>query len=196
MTNFIHRLDTAKWHCKRNAELYSGIVCPEGHYKVSKEVFETQCKEAGTPCPKGRSCYCSPCIEAYEVNVYPYSDEEGSEKTGTDLGCGKMSLCGVVEKDKELTYHVYDNRQREGAVVTAGAYLGAISHDLPVTQIGQFLYEFQLSKSEPGLAILEVFIDGVHIPQSPVQVQVTSSACEAIYPGENRVSVRPKSLSL
>ena len=70
------------------------------------------------------------------------------------------------------------------------AYLGAISHNLPVTQIGPFLYEFQLSKSEPGLAILEVFIDGVQIPTSPVQVQVTSSACEVIYPGENRISVR------
>ena len=107
-----------------------------------------------------------------------------------------MSLCGILEKDRELTYHVYDNRRREDAVVTATAYLGAISRELPVTQIGPFLYEFQLSKSGPGLAILEVFIDGVHIPQSPVQVQVTSSACEAIYPGENRVSVRSVSLSL
>ncbi|CAJ1970011.1 unnamed protein product [Cylindrotheca closterium] len=176
-----------KLHCARNAEFYGGIVCPAGHYKVSKAVFETQCEQAGAPCPEGHSCYCSPCIQAYEVNVYPYSGEQASEKTGTDLGCGKMSLCGIVEKDKELTYHVYDNLEREDSIVTAVAYLGAITRELPVTRIGPFLYKFQLSKSEPGLAILEVLIDGVHIPESPVQVQITSSACEVIYPGEYRI---------
>ncbi|CAJ1970001.1 unnamed protein product [Cylindrotheca closterium] len=177
----------AKWHCERNGELFDGIVCPENHYKVSREVFETQCEQAGAPCPEGHSCYCSPCIQAYEVNVYPYSGEQASEKTGTDLGCGKMSLCGIVEKDKDLTYHVYDNLEREDAVVTAMAFLGAITRELPVTQIGPFLYEFQLTKSEPGLAILEVYVDGITIPESPMQVQVISSDCEATYPGEFRI---------
>ena len=182
-----------KWHCERNEDFYEGIACPEGHYRVSKEEFETQCDAAGLPCENGNSCYCNPCVEAFEVNLHPYSvegeEEQAFERIGSDLGCSKMSVCGVVEQDKDITYHVYDNLKREDTVVTAESRLGAVRKSLQVTKIAPFLYEFHFSKDEPGLAILEVFFDGVNIPQSPVQVQVTSSDCEALYPGENRMPV-------
>ena len=181
------------WQCLRNADFYEGITCPEGHYRVSKEEFKTQCDAAGLPCEDGNSCYCNPCVEAYEVNLYPYSiegqDEERFERIGSDLGCSKMSVCGVVEQEKEIVYHVYDNLQRDEATVTAEIRLGEVRKDLEVTKIAPFLYEFEFSKGEPGLAILEVFFDGVNIPESPVQVEVTSSDCEALYPGEFRVPV-------
>lgn len=63
------------WHCERASRTYDGIKCPEGHYKIAEDRFATHCNEKGLPCPDGYTCYCQPCIDAYDVDVFPWDFE-------------------------------------------------------------------------------------------------------------------------
>jgi hypothetical protein len=181
---------TGNWHCERASTLYAGIRCPEGHYKVPEEDFENLCENAGTPCPEGYTCYCKPCIEAFEVTVFPWNnDTQGASELNSDTGCAKMSLCGEAEQRKETLFRVFDNRQRDNATVTALMLFGEEEWDLPITQVEPFLYEFGFSHNERGVAILAVFFDGVQIPESPVRVEVATRDCDTDFPGKGKIPV-------
>jgi hypothetical protein len=178
------------WQCERASTLYGGIRCPEGHYKVSEEDFEKDCENAGTPCPDGYTCYCKPCIKAFEVTLFPWkNDTEGASKFNRDTGCEKMGLCGEAEQRKETLFRVFDNRQRDNATVTALMLFGEEEWDLPITQVEPFLYEFGFSHNKRGVAILAVFFDGVQIPESPVRVEVAARDCETDFPGKGKIPV-------
>jgi hypothetical protein len=178
------------WRCERAATLYDGIRCPEGHYKVPELEFEKDCENAGTPCPEGYTCYCKPCIKAFEVTVFPWNDDiEGASKFNRDNGCEKMGLCGKAEQRKEILFHVFDNRQRDNATVTALMLFGEEERELPITQVEPFLYELGFSNNQRGVAILAVFFDGVQIAESPVRVQVAARDCETDFPGKGKIPV-------
>ena len=82
------------WQCPRVTTLYQAIKCPEGHYKVLEDQFDQQCELQGLSCPKekGYSCYCKPCIKAFEVDLFQFDKEDGV--LDSDLirlgGCDKV----------------------------------------------------------------------------------------------------------
>ena len=74
--------------------LYQAVKCPEGHYKVPEALFDQQCERMGLPCPaeKGYSCYCKPCIKAFEVDLLQFDSAlVTEEEAGHTQGCSKVS---------------------------------------------------------------------------------------------------------
>ena len=69
------------------------------------------------------------------------------------------------------------------------SHVGDIEKDLMARAVEPFLYEFEFSQPNVGVSILEIFVNGEQIPESPIQVQVVDRDCEAAYPGTNRIPV-------
>jgi len=194
-SHLYYRSSAGDWRCERDDTFYDGIFCPEGHYKVPQDVFESQCENAGTPCPEGiYTCYCKPCVKAFEVNVYPTQTSESTviSDFNREVGCAKMDVCASVEQGKNITLHAFDNRQRANANVRVVRHFGEEALELPVHRVEDFLYEFGFSHSIRGIVILEIYVDGVQISESPIQVNVVERNCDADFPGENRISVSPR----
>eukprot|EP00980_Cylindrotheca_fusiformis_P014254 scaffold3774_cov126-Cylindrotheca_fusiformis.AAC.4 len=178
---FIFQDDEGTFRCERASNTYNGIICPDGHYKVSKERFTNQCDEVGLPCLEGHTCYCRPCVKAYEVDVFP-GLERGTLREDDDR-CGKMSLCGTVQQGEEITYHMYDNLERSNVTVAAVVHLGQELRSLPVDhwEAEYFEYDFTFSHNHRGIVILEVFVDGIQIPESPFRIEVIARDCAHRY---------------
>lgn len=103
-------------------------------------------------------------------------------------GCSKMSLCGTVEQTKTIKLRLSDNRERNGAKVEAIMHLAKSTKTVPVTLIEEHLYGLSWSDTRVGVAILEIFVDGVMIPESPIRVQVEPRNCDIDHPGERKES--------
>jgi hypothetical protein len=129
--------------------------------------------------------------EDFEVSVFPWISNgvEVGENVTRDNGCDKMTLCGTVEQTKEILFHAFDNRLRDNATVTALVHLGQEDRSLEITQVEPYLYEFGFSHSERGVAVVEVFFDGVQIPASPVRVEVAARDCDTDFPAQRKVPV-------
>lgn len=87
--------DVDKWSCERNSNYYNGIICPDGYYKVDEGLFASRCDDKGLVCADGYSCFCEPCIKAFDVAVFPkyITDAHVGERTSEfniDNGCTKM----------------------------------------------------------------------------------------------------------
>eukprot|EP00980_Cylindrotheca_fusiformis_P005530 scaffold1172_cov115-Cylindrotheca_fusiformis.AAC.5 len=175
---------TGNWHCERATSLYDGIICPDGHYKVREEDFKRQCVDAGTPCPDGYHCYCKPCIKAFDVSIFPVSINSDFDR---DNGCQKMGLCGEVEQTKPIRLQARDNLERNNVEVTALVRLGRDARPVSVTEVEKYLYEFQITHEETGVAIVEVYVDGVQIPESPIRVEITPRDCGVDFPGKGKI---------
>ena len=67
--------------------------------------------------------------------------------------------------------------------------VGDMEKDLMAREVEPFLNEFEFSQTNKGISILEIFVNGEQIPESPIQVQVIDRDCEAEYPGTNRISL-------
>eukprot|EP00526_Cylindrotheca_closterium_P002165 CAMPEP_0113655642 /NCGR_PEP_ID=MMETSP0017_2-20120614/29831_1 /TAXON_ID=2856 /ORGANISM="Cylindrotheca closterium" /LENGTH=930 /DNA_ID=CAMNT_0000568935 /DNA_START=231 /DNA_END=3019 /DNA_ORIENTATION=+ /assembly_acc=CAM_ASM_000147 len=173
-----------KWHCERAASFYEGIFCPDGFYKVPENDFDKQCDMLGLPCPQDYSCYCSPCIEAFEVNVFPWHNGADADVLfSRDTGCDKMSLCSSVQQRAPAIFRAYDNRQRYNATLSALLHIGQQSTWLQVTELEDFLYEFSFTHPHRGVAILEVYGDEIQIPESPFRVDIIDRDCDIDFPG-------------
>ncbi|CAJ1961059.1 unnamed protein product [Cylindrotheca closterium] len=175
-----------KWHCERAASLYDGIRCPDGFYKVPENAFKKQCDVLGLPCPQEYSCFCSPCIEAFEVNVFPWHNDTTEEFLfSLENGCDKMSLCSSVEQRTPAIFRAYDNRQRYNATLSALLHIGQQSTWLHVTVLEDFLYEFSFTQLQRGVAIVEVYVDEVQIPESPFRVEIIDRDCDIDFHAQN-----------
>ena len=129
------------------------------------------------------------------MNVYPwFNDTDKGHLFGRDVGCDKMSLCSSVQQRARATFRAYDNMQRTNATLTALLHIGQQSTWLEITELEEFLYEFSFSHIERGVAILEVYVDGVQIPESPVRVEIIDRDCDEDYPGQNMFPVSCKSV--
>lgn len=98
-----------------------------------------------------------------------------------------MSLCGVVEQTQELTLRAVDNRHRYNATVDAIMHVGHEARSLPVQEVSPFLYEFSFKDMKRGVAILELYVDGIQIPESPLRIQVVERDCEVDFPNRGMV---------
>lgn len=88
---FVIQDQKGNWRCERNSNYYHGITCPDGYYKISKDIFETHCQDKGLSCEEGYYCYCQPCIKAFDVSVFPWrTDDKESTKFTKESGCDKM----------------------------------------------------------------------------------------------------------
>ncbi|CAJ1941386.1 unnamed protein product [Cylindrotheca closterium] len=118
-------------------------------------------------------------ITSIRVDVFPWDvSVDGAVPKDHDR-CGKMSLCGEGEQNEDVVFHAYDNLERTNVTVTALVHLGQESRYLEVIHnAGGFNeYEFIFSYRKRGVAILEVFFDGVQIPESPFRIQVSEMKC-------------------
>jgi hypothetical protein len=95
------------------------------------------------------------------------------------LGCDKMSLCGKFHQRDTAMFVLYDNRERVGSDVRVVMHAGQETLDLPVTPHPNisFLYEFEYTTNTRGISIMEVFFDGVQIPESPFRIETTRADC-------------------
>ena len=178
------------WRCERASTLYDGIFCPEGYYKVPEIDFEERCDQVGKPCPEGYTCYCRPCIKAFEVSLFQYDPSLLENATNVESGCEKMSLCGdALEQGEEVVFRAYDNRQRRDVDVTALVHIGQNEMVVNGEPIEPYLYEFRFSTTRVGIVTLEVFFGDEQIPESPVRVEIVSRNCEVDFPGQGMVSV-------
>ena len=100
-----------------------------------------------------------------------------------------MTLCGAVPQTKEIWFKANDNRKRNNATFMALLHLGQSDIYLPVIKPEPFVYEFGFSHNERGVAILEIFINGVQIPDSPVRVDITGRDCDRDFPGKLMTAV-------
>lgn len=105
------------------------------------------------------------------------------------VGCDKMSLCGVVEQTKDIDFILYDNLERDDASVSVLMHVGAEESILSLRKIQPFMYEFGFSRNERGVAILEIYVDGVQSPESPVRVEITARDCNDDFPGKGMIAV-------
>ena len=90
-----------------------------------------------------------------------------------------MSRCGEVEQNDAIVFQAYDNLERTNATVTALVHFGQESRYLEVIHNagGINQYEFTFSDRKRGVAILEIFFDGVQILESPFRIEVTEREC-------------------
>lgn len=135
------------------------------------------------------------------MSIFPYPekgtgkdiDAQADDEHDQDVeACYKMSLCGTIQQTKEIVFYAVDNSQRDGAVVTALVHVGQGSKYLQVVPVPNKPYEnaFSFSHSRVGVAIMEVFVDGTQISESPVRIDVIERQCDLDFPGERKVAVR------
>ena len=77
-----------------------------------------------------------------------------------------MALCGEVEQTEQLNFHIHDNLDRDNATVTALVHFGQETRTLEITETPdeEYAYDFVLSQNQRGVAILEIAVDGVQVP--------------------------------
>lgn len=151
-------------------------------------MFDNQCDNTGIPCPEGLSCFCRPCVKAFEVDLVHWDAAKKDDGGDVDVeGCEKMSVCGTIQQKKTITFRAIDNRKRNNATLSAFVYIGQQSYYLNVTKVAPFEYEFSFSDSNRGTAILEVYVDDVQIPESPFRVDIVPRDCP-----EGMIPVRTK----
>lgn len=189
--------ETHEWKCIRAGNLHASLICPPEYYKLTEEEFDDSCAFMGLECKEGYSCYCKPCVKAFEMDLYQYSPG-GSAMAGDQHqhddhallehidGCEKMSICGVMEQQELIYLRAIDNRKRPNATVTAMTHLGEDSHEIPLHKIREFTYELAWSERVVGVGIVEISVDGEQIPESPVRVQVIPRSCNSQIVGANR----------
>lgn len=184
-----------EYHCIRGDTLYEDIECPDHFYKVERENFDRTCEMRGMPCKEGYKCFCHPCIKAFEVDVFQYIDELHADRTHhvTDLSketinqihCEKMSMCGEIEQTKEVVFRAIDNLKRVNPEITVIVHLDHESILLDVQEVEPFTYGFNFTYGYEGVEILEIFFNGVQIPESPLRLKVVQRDCEVDFPGHH-----------
>ena len=111
--------------------------------------------------------------------------------TEHESGCHKMSLCGSVEQTKNIHFHVYDNMEKENVAVEVLMHIGQETVNMSVTTVPNeaYSYHFDFSHNRKGIAIMEVYVGGLQIPESPFRVEVIDRDCDADFPGKRMIAV-------
>jgi hypothetical protein len=197
-----------RWRCVRAEETWDGISCPAGMFKLSRTEVASGCKDQGQTCDPDRysTCLCRPCKRANEVDILPMDEVDAAQRrtqllnssalydtslvldlgplrrqSSVSAGCSKMSLCGKIRQKQTLILKLVDNKLREKMAVTwtlrerTEARSGS----------GQALdgafdskYMLSLTSKYTGVHILQILLDGVEVPSSPVLIEVVAADCE------------------
>ena len=188
--------EDGEWHCTRPSNLYEGITCPKGHFKRSEIEFLHGCAQVGLNCDDKEEydCFCKPCVKAFEVDVYEHKEGEEDdhllEHFGESLpGCEKMSICGTIEQGESIKLRIFDNMERDNAVVSVTVHAGDLTTDLELLQLKEspYGYEFTVTDDLVQVQVIDVLVNGEPISQSPIRVIVKDKDCDAEYGiGSNR----------
>ena len=93
-------------------------------------------------------------------------------------GCSKMSICAEIKQKETATLRIFDNRARDNAEVIVEVHAGNKVKILPVKRIeGTYAYDFEVTDDEVQVQVIEIRINGVAIPTSPVRVAVFPAEC-------------------
>ena len=185
---FLVQDEDDNWYCERPSNLHEGITCPEGFFRRNKEEFENGCGQVGLACDQNEDydCFCKPCVKAFDVDVY--QQEEGVEDLHLKAfygdsypGCEKMSICGTVEQGAIIKLRIYDNMQRENPEVKVVVHAGSEKRELPVEQIDAYGYDFVVTDKKVQVQVIDIFVNGKPISQSPIRVEVIDKDCDAIH---------------
>ena len=149
--------------------------------------FNNGCSRAGLFCNQSTSysCFCNPCVRADEVDVYQLKEGEEDphllEFYGEEYpGCSKMSICAEIHQKQNGTLRIYDNWARDNAEIIVEVHAGDKVKILPVRNIpGTYAYEFEVTGDVVQVQVIDIRINGVAIPTSPVRVVVLPAYCEA-----------------
>jgi serine/threonine protein kinase len=180
-TQFIEKnQDTGIRHCVRS------FTCPDGYYERSEDEVENGCASAGLVCGEGFQCLCSPCVERFEVDVFPLGSAE--------IGCPKLAVCGATEQRKELIFHAVDNNKNRAGLdlrLVVRILEGKDSREIHAHSVNRRrtqsspsnatsnVYEFTVESNHVGVLLLEIFVDGEHTEESPLRVEILARDCAA-----------------
>ncbi len=89
-----------------------------------------------------------------------------------------MDICGTTEQLSPHSFTLVDNLQRDNAKFTVRYFQIDRTDEIKVSSSGNFTYEFEVTSSQRGIAILEILVDNKQISESPLRVQVLSRNCE------------------
>lgn len=185
---FMQQDDRGKWKCDHSDNLYDQIKCPEGYYKLPYEEYQGTCDTVGLGCGIGFECYCRPCLKAFQVDVFECSHPDDYIHEDRHIGCGKMSVCLTLMQTKEKVIRIRDNLQRDNAEVTVVVHQGPETYQERVIKVDDYRYKIRFSSQVVGVAVMEVFVNGEQIPESPFRVQIDDLDCEIDYPGDRKTS--------
>eukprot|EP00980_Cylindrotheca_fusiformis_P005527 scaffold1172_cov115-Cylindrotheca_fusiformis.AAC.2 len=142
-------------------------------------------------CPPGTVEVQDSCVstDTFEVSITPWivNGIEVQLNASEITGCEKMGLCGSVEQTREIRLYAFDNRLRDNATLAVLMHIGQNVRELPIRQVEPYLYEFSVSNSRLGVAILEILVNGVQIRESPIRVEISPRDCNVEYPHQNKV---------
>ncbi len=181
--------DSNGWRCTTPDNLYTGITCPQGYFKRNQIEFKNGCKKIGLPCDQNEEydCFCKPCVKTFEVDVYHLvdwtNDPHLKESYEDSLPrCEKMEICGTIKQRESITMRIFDNLLRDGAEVTVTVHAGEDRKNLLPFNIPEtYAYEFTITDNEARVQVVEVYVNGEPISQSPIRVMVVDADCKAKY---------------
>ncbi|CAE8627347.1 unnamed protein product, partial [Polarella glacialis] len=164
---------THRVQCIRSSNFYAHIVCPAGHYKLPDAELAASCSRNGLKCDSEFSCVCKPCAQAFEVQVLPKSGYS------SPIGCAKMDICGRVEQGTPLEYVIRDNRRGGEAIITYTLRAqGEMIRGVAQQQGSSTEFLVTLPTQIQGSHLLEIFMNGRQISESPLIVQVDPRNCK------------------
>lgn len=131
-------------------------------------------------------CFCKPCIKAFEVDVFECHHPDDYIHVNRHIGCKKMSICTTVMQTKQVPIRIRDNLKRDDAEVFVKMHLASETYDIPVIKVDAYRYKFIWSSNMVGIGVLEVYINGEQIPESPMRLEVVKRNWILDYPGEQR----------
>lgn len=163
--------------CVRQTTLYDSIICPPGYFKKSEAQVEAGCASVGKECPDGMQCVCKPCKRGYEVDVFQ------ERATSQEEGCGKMTVCGVSRQRSPVKFRMIDRLNRPDPEISYFIHIGpGISGS--ALNLGNHTYETDIKVDTVGVHIIEFFIDGSQISESPMLFEIMPRDCLTEY-GKN-----------
>eukprot|EP00277_Geminigera_cryophila_P031941 CAMPEP_0173063384 /NCGR_PEP_ID=MMETSP1102-20130122/4355_1 /TAXON_ID=49646 /ORGANISM="Geminigera sp., Strain Caron Lab Isolate" /LENGTH=657 /DNA_ID=CAMNT_0013930183 /DNA_START=160 /DNA_END=2132 /DNA_ORIENTATION=+ len=188
-----------RWRCVRADEMWEGISCPEGMFKLSRSEVKSGCADQGQVCTDTYTCLCRPCKRAKEVEIMPLEDTAqrawalNASASSQDLrrqsssssyvgGCEKMEVCGKIRQKDVLVYRLADNRLRGQMALTWKLREGAATREgvgAAIEDAGAFNAKYSLSVSSTvvGVHILQIMFDGKQVPASPILLEVDPALC-------------------
>jgi len=178
-TGFISKdEDTGINRCIRSKEIFDAVTCPVGFFKKPKEQVLNGCADAGLECKEGFQCLCKPCVQAFDVDVFP-SPDESELPSSNPQPCGRFMLCGNVEQRETIKFTAVDNKKRDDLKLKVTLFEGQRSWDVIATSNGDYSYTFEVDAegSRTGSIILQMFMGEEQISVSPLRLQVSEPDC-------------------
>eukprot|EP00466_Bigelowiella_natans_P006971 jgi/Bigna1/130136/aug1.10_g4844 len=165
--------NTFKENCRRTPSVYDDITCGAGFVKRTLE--ESQRCLLNRSCPQETNCFCGVCRAAPDVEVLLSGCFNSSS-------CEKMQICHTMEQRAQVTFYVHDNLNRDSNMTY-------IFHGTPVDGFSKSGilngsdsdYNFTISTPLVGEFVIELFVSGVQIDNSPFTINVLERSCEQDY---------------